>query len=361
MTSPISRTVTLHPVCGRARFTGCDDLLEGVLSILRGWKVRHLPAARRLSATMRVKRTPRGYRRVSPWRSTPSLVREKIRPNLVEAICGFHFELIDWYLRDHSDQLCIHGAAALFEPGLVVFPAVQRVGKSVLTVDLAHRGIPIYCDDVLPVDIATREGIALGILPRLRPPLPPDASRALHAFVAAHEGPHYRNRLYVAVPDDVMVPYGARAPIAGVVLLERKPGVRPSVEDVDPAEALEAIILQNFALEAPPERVLDTLFAIVSGASCRRLRYERAEQGAALLIETFGRPSKSARTRRRVTPRPEPAMRRNAKVRTASRSAEAARSPAPTKAPKRKAPKQKAPKKNASKAAGRAPRSERRR
>jgi hypothetical protein len=357
MTPPISRTVALHPVCGRARFTGCDDLLEGVLSILRGWKVRRLPAARRLPATMRVKRTPRGYRRVSPWRSTPSLVREKIRPNLVEAICGFHFELIDWYLRDHPDQLCIHGAAALFKPGLVVFPAVQRVGKSVLTVDLAHRGIPIYCDDVLPVDLATREGIALGILPRLRPPLPPDASRALHAFVAAHEGPHYRNRLYVAVPDDVMVPYGARAPIAGVVLLERKPGVRPSIEDVDPAEALEAIILQNFALEAPPERVLDTLLAIVSGASCRRLRYERAEQGAALLIETFGRPGESARTRRRVTPRPESAMPRNAKVRTASKSARKGRSPAP----KVKAPKGKAPTKNATNAAGRTPGAERRR
>lgn len=296
------RTLTLEPVCGRARFTDCDDLLEGVLSILRGWKVKHLPASPRLAATMRVKRTRRGYRRVSPWRSSPSLAREKIRRTVVEAICGFHFELIDWYLRDRPDELCVHGAAALFKPGLIVFPAVQRVGKSMLTVDLARRGIPIYCDDVLPVDIASREGIALGMLPRLRPPLPSDASSALHAYVEAHRGPGYRNRLYVAVPDDVMVPYGARSPIAGVVLLERVPGVTASITAVDPAEALEAIILQNFATEPPAERVLDTLYDIVSRGLCRRLRYARAEDAAALLIESFGRPLVPAN-------RPRPARR----------------------------------------------------
>ena len=251
-------------------------------------------------ATVRLKLTRRGYRRVSPWRSSPSLAREKIRKTLVGALCGFHFELIDWFLRDHPDQLCIHGAAALFEPGLVVFPAVQRVGKSVLTVDLARRGVPIYCDDVLPVGIESRRGFALGILPRLRPPLPPDVSPALRAYVEAHSGPGQGNRLYVTIPDDVLVPYGAVAPIGGVVLLERESGVKASIADVDPAEALEAIILQNFALEAPAERVLDTLHDIVSRASCRRLRYGRAEDAAALLIDTFGRHKAPAAAPRRT-------------------------------------------------------------
>ena len=278
----------LGPLGAPVRFTDCPELVEAVRTILPGWDVKDVGGLLGPRPAMRIRRTPRGYRRVSRWKDRPSLVREKIRSTVVGALCGFHFELIDWYAEEHPDELCLHAAAARFGDGLVVFPALGHAGKSVLTVALASLGVPIYGDDVVPIDLRTRRGVALGIVPRLRPPLPLDVSPRLRAFVRDHAGPGLRNRLYVTIPPGTLAPLGETAPVKGVVLLERGEVRAPRLGDVDPAEALETLILQNFSLQAPTDRVLDALHAVVLGARCRRLRYRRSEEAATLLRDEVG-------------------------------------------------------------------------
>jgi hypothetical protein len=239
---------------------------------------------------------------VSRWRDRPSLVREKIRETVVGALCGFHFELIDWYAEEHPGVLCLHAAAAVLGDGLVLFPAVQKAGKSVLTVALAARGVEVYADDVVPVDLATRRGLALGIVPRLRVPLPPNASPGFRRFVAAHRGPGHRNRQYLALPDAVMAPLGATAPVRRIVILERRRSGPAALAPIDPADALEALLLQNFTWRAGAPAVLDALHAVVAGATCHRLRFARSDEAADLLVGAFagGRPARPRARRRRV-------------------------------------------------------------
>lgn len=290
--------LVLGPLTAPVRFTDCPELVEAVRTILPGWSVKDVTGADVPRPLMRIRRTEKGYRRVSRWKNRPSLVREKVRSTVVGALCGFHFELIDWYAEEHPDQLCLHAAAVQLGEGLVVFPALARAGKSVLTATLASLGVRVYGDDVVPVDVRTRRGVALGIVPRLRPPLPPDVSSRLRAFVRSHAGPGYRNRLYVTIPSATLAPLGETAPVKGIVLLERGDEGSARVEDVDPAEALETLILQNFSLETPTDRVLDALHAVVLGARCCRLRYTRSEEAAALLLAEFGaRVPKSTRAR----------------------------------------------------------------
>jgi hypothetical protein len=294
-----ARTIAFSPLSAPARFSGCDDLVAALGTILSGWDLRDVAPRADRRPVLRLSRTRDGrYRRVSPWRDRPSLVREKVRRTLVEALCGAHFELIDWYAREHRDELCLHAAAVSFD-GLVVFPAVQRAGKSVLTVELARRGVPVFGDDVVPVDLASARGIALGIAPRLRPPLPEGASPALRAFVEAHRGPGRKNRLYVALPEGRLVPFGASAPVRAVVLLDRRPRGRATLSEADPADALETLVLQNFQPEVPAPRAFDVLHRVASGAECLRLSYARTEDAADRLVERFwGRAAATPRAAR---------------------------------------------------------------
>lgn len=301
--SPRSRLVRLGPFEAPVRFTGCDDLLAALRSIVHGWRVTPLDPRTAPAPPLRVSRSRHGYRRVSSRHDRAWKARQKERRTLIEALCGLHAELLDWYLEAHPHDLFVHGAAVRFGRRLVLFPALAKAGKSTLTVHLAAAGYTVFTDDVLPIDTATARGFALGITTRLRPPLPAGLGRAFHAFVRRRAGLSNKNRLYVRLERGELAPLGATAPVGGVVLLEREPGARARLTAIDPADALERVILQQYARDRPSPLILDTLARVVEGSACYRLRYARCAPAVALLRAAFG-PPRSAAARPSDTPRP---------------------------------------------------------
>lgn len=292
-----SSLLRLGPFAEPVRFTGCDDLIDALRTIVRGWGIAPAPPGQ--APAMRVRRTRRGYRRVSTRLNTTALAREKERRTLVEALCGLHGELIDWYVEAHPEHLFIHGAAVRFGPRLVVFPALAKAGKSTLTVHMAAHGHTVFSDDVVPIDTTTARGLALGIVPRLRPPLPPSLGPRFHAFVRARAGHGRSNRLYVTLRGRELAPYGEEAPIGGIVLLERRAGARAMLERIDPADALEKIILQNFARDRPSPLILGTLARITESSACYAMRYARVDSAVAQLERAFGAARRPAAPRSR--------------------------------------------------------------
>ena len=278
------RLLRFGPLSRPVRFTACEELIAPLQSIFRGWDIADVAEG---SPLVRLKKTRRGYRRVSPWLTTPSRCRDKIRETVVGAICGFHFELIDWYLAEHPHQLFVHGAAVEFGDQLALFPATAKAGKSTLSVQLAADGRRIYCDDVLPIDVQTLHGIALGIVPRLRPPWPDGASEVFRRFVEDREGPNRGNRYYVDTRDGELAPLGSEAPIGAVVLLDRREDGPARLMPVDPADALEQIIVQNFAVDVPSPRILDALHRVVTASPCYDLMYASTAEASALLRHAF--------------------------------------------------------------------------
>lgn len=286
---PHHRFVQLADLSGPVRFSGCDDLVDAIGSILHGWDLRDVPAGAAGWSPMRVARVREGYRRVTTRHPTPSRSRDKLRPDLVSALCGFHFELIDWFIDEHADRTYLHGAGVEATDGLTLFPALAKAGKSTLTVALAAAGQRIHTDDVVPIDLETGEAVALGIAPRLRPPLPENAP-ALRTFVQAHSGPARGNRQYVRLPEGRLAPLGARTPIRRIVLLKRKKAGAARLKPVSASDALERIILQNFTRELPAGDILDTLHRVVEAADCYKLRYGAVDDavGALATIHTDG-------------------------------------------------------------------------
>ena len=288
--------LAIGEMSGPVRFTGCDELARGIAAIFRGWNIREIPAAGAPGPAIRIRKTRRGYQRVSRRLSKPSLCRAKIRRGKVAAICGFHYEFVGWFAEENPELLYVHCAAAEFDGGLVVFPSTWRAGKSILSVQLAAAGARVFCDDVLPIGGSNNFGMALGILPRLRLPMPEGLDPGFRDFLRHRRGPRDSHHLYVSLTDDELAPFGTQAPVRGIVMLQRDPEANPELVPEEKSETLRQVISQNFALEAPALEILDRLQAITAEADCFTLRYANGEQAMRLLQAAFGEPTNQPRS-----------------------------------------------------------------
>ena len=217
----------------------------------------------------------------------PSACREKIRANVLRAVGVCHSELMHLYLCEHPTLMCLHAGAAAFDQGLVVLAGTHRAGKSTLVAGLAAAGVPVFCDDVLPIDDEGR-GVAIGFVPRLRLPLPDDLSRTFHDFLARRRGLENARNLYVDLRAEECAPLGARAPIRGVVVLERDPAAAPAITPIKKSEALRRLIVRNIASDVTAVDFVDRLHGIVAGAPCFCVRYATCDEAVRLLQLEFG-------------------------------------------------------------------------
>ena len=260
----------------------CHELAAGIAAVLRGWRIDEVPAEAHASPAITIRGTEDGYRRESEW-----LTEAVEFDDAVDAVCDFLVDLIKAFVADTPPLLCLHSAAVTIGDGLVMFPSPYRAGKSTLVIHLAAAGARVFADDVLPLG-AGNEGLAPGILPRLRLPLRDDAGEAFHRFIDRRRGPANDHYLYVALTEEELAPREIGAPIRGIVLLERMPAARPELLEVGAGEVLKRTIMRDFAYEVSALDALERLHAVVAGARCFTLRYDDGEQAARLLCEAFG-------------------------------------------------------------------------
>lgn len=267
-------------------FERCPELADAFSRILRGWDLSTDTAGGNPIGT--VSRDQSGF----SWTSDDTPLPEgwELAPprTVMEALCDLHFELIDWFLDAHPEHLCMHCAAAEFPSGLVVFPSPTKAGKSTLTLQLAAAGQRIFCDDVLPLEPGKGHGFALGILPRIRLPLPAAVREELETFLDARAGIHDSHYHYVDLAKPELAPLGTSAPVAGLVLLERRNASPARLEPVSHGEMLKLIIRRNFADVVPAPDIFDRLHGLAGGVPRFRLVYSRGRDAIRLLQQEFG-------------------------------------------------------------------------
>ena len=150
----------------------------------------------------------------------------------------------------------------------------------------------VFCDDVLPID-GEGCGVAIGFVPRLRLPMADDLSRAFHDFVDTRRGVESSRNLYMDLRDEECARLGARAPVNGVVVLDRDPAAAPMITPIKKSEALKRLIVRNIASDVTAVDFVDRLHGIVAGGPCFSLRYARCDEAVSLREGEFG--SASAR------------------------------------------------------------------
>lgn len=269
---------------GHLRMQDAAEAEAALRAVLRGWFPRtEDPAA--AGGDGAVLGTIRGtgdgrHSAESPWLDGPL-----DRLTAASAACCAVADLAQAFFHQRPGTLALHCGAARIGGRLVAFGGPARTGKSTLISRLsAEPDVEILTDDVLPV-LADGLAFGLGILPRLRLPLPAGASPLFRAHVDRHMTVADRRYGYVDAP--TVAPHGTRAALRVFVVLTREPGARAAFHRIETPEAMRHMIARNMT-RGPG--VFGRLAALAEGLTCLRLVYEDLEEAVELIRRAFAGP-----------------------------------------------------------------------
>ena len=264
-------------------FINSESLYRYIFTILRDWEIKKIDPRDQQRPVITIRKTGSGFQRRSRWLSKPKIFR-----NPIGTVCDFIVDLIHAYIADNEGLLCLHCAAVKFNQGLVVFPNTYRAGKSILSLKLVSCGGQLFTDDVLPITSQGNFGMALGILPRLRLPLPEALGEAFSNFAFKHAGPKNERYLYLKLSKREQALLGTTAPIRGITILQRDTAAKPALMKAKKSTVVRDVILRNFARQNPALEIVDRLYSIAEKAECYTLRYATLDQAVELLEDAFG-------------------------------------------------------------------------
>jgi hypothetical protein len=273
----------LHGLTRPLHFNPGAEHIAGMLaSVLVGWPIEPCTASQSPLLTISVAAEEILIER----HDDGALFRE---PSAVSAVCTLVVEIVDALAAATPGLACLHAAAAEFSGQLVLFPATHRAGKSTLMARLSAGGRRVFADDILPFDLGSGEAVATGCLPRLRLPLPRNASPEFSDQVSRNTGISDGCYAYLAPPDEVAsVRFGERRRLGAVVLLDRrKRRVAARLEPAAPDGALLEILMRNTRGDRDAALLVSTFAAIVGGIPVLRLVYFDLDDAARCLDNAF--------------------------------------------------------------------------
>ena len=260
----------------------CDELHAHVKCIFRDLTIERVETEAWEDSQITIRKTRDGYERSSHWLDHPVVHYDPI-----DAVCDLTVDLIHAFVTDQPGFLCLHSAAVLFKKGLFLFPSTYRAGKSTLSLHLAFNGISLFTDDALPVTADNNAGMATGLYPRLRIPLPQSVSEDFKNYVRQRIVLRNDRYCYISLNKNEQLPFGTTAPINGVILLNLDSKKNMGLTPVSKKEAVKEIILRNFARQNKALDIVERIYSIVESASCYRLTYSDPDRAAKLLIQNF--------------------------------------------------------------------------
>ena len=270
-------------------FIDCDSIAVGFRSILRGWDIVEVPFDPDTPAYMVFEKRDYGYHWDAPWIADKNRRVEDPSVSVMDAVCDFHYEFIDWFVDQNPDHFCLHMAGVEFDGKAVVFPCVQKAGKSTLALHLSMLGHRLLGDDVVAMSTSGGKAISLGLLPRMRLPLPKAViGKKFKDFIDARQGLSDRHWQYVDLSQAELAPLWTELPVAGIVLLERGADGPPTLVELSKSDAIKALIDRNFGQLRNPDLIFDALRDVSQQCQTRLLRFSRPDDAAKLLQKEFG-------------------------------------------------------------------------
>ena len=228
------------------------------------------------------------------WQGERTTPDEFYIPSATSAVCSVVGELIGYYLELQPELLGLHCAAVEIAGRLVLFPEDSRAGKSTLSAAFMAAGYRVFGDDVLALT-AQGEGVAMGVAPRLRLPLPTSFSAEFSAYLAESIRLADDRYGFVLPVDAPLAPHAERAPVGTIVLLERYSDelihTEPELIRLPVGEGLLQLLCQNFAYEASGKELIDFLLPLMQHSSCYLLRYGEPLTAARYVARSLQQPA----------------------------------------------------------------------
>jgi hypothetical protein len=264
---------------------GGDDLaaLKSELGrLLPGWA--HADDLAAIAADITVVRAATGYDVRARIKGCESLSAE----NLWEAGYQTTSALFHLAAAAGPDQWVAHAGAVERDGRLILFFGDTMAGKSSLALHLAAAGRRIFGDDRMIVaapQSGPPTGSALGLARKLRLPLPEDFDPAAVAYARARQmAQTAEDVVYLRADGADVAPFGARLPIAAVVMLDRRPEAAPAISAIGAAEAVRRLIALSMAPHLSAGEQLALLARLVGAVPVLRLSAPGSAAAAAALL-----------------------------------------------------------------------------
>lgn len=271
------------PRLGRClRVEGAPEVVEALAQAMPGWPMTLHPAQGQ-APELYIYRDADGL-----WQGSHDEADELDLPSSASAVCRLVGELVGRRLAVDTSLLGLHCGSVQTAGQLVVFPESSKAGKSTLSVAFAAAGYRVFGDDVLGLT-AQGEGVAMGMAPRLRMPLPGSFSTEFVEYAERHAGPEDEGYRFVIPAAGCLAGYAEASPIGTIVLLERAAQiVEPQVLMLSTGEGLLQLLWQNFAAsDTPNQALLERLLPLVDRVQCLLLRYSEPLAGARHLAKVI--------------------------------------------------------------------------
>lgn len=262
-----------------ARLVGCPELAGDTKSVVVGWDVTSRPVTAadcHPDPMVVIEHAADGYAVVS---SEKGLVGQ----SHVEAISAVMWHLVRELYLQRSDTIPLHCGSFCLNGHLIGVSGPSGMGKSTFTARLcAEPDCLVFGDDIL---LARTDGTAsgVGVLPRLRPPLPLTASDAFRSFVERSDAPKDAQYQYISCAN--AAPVGSEGRMSAFVILSRRPEIAaPYFVGLTPQQMFMEWIGASVARNASDFGAhLDRLEALARLVPCYRLVYSDLEAAVELL------------------------------------------------------------------------------
>lgn len=215
--------------------------------------------------------------------------------NPYDAANGLAGGLISVFVSRDPQMVCLHAGAARVGDGLVVVIGDSFAGKSSVALHLAVLGNRFFGDDQIAVTLENpSQGMCLGLMPKVRLPLPEDCGDAFREFVDGYSSMQGDDMAYLKLWEGEAGTFGETAPVRALVFLDRGEAGDSELRPASHPELVKAMVRTAFAPHIPSPDLLAGLTRLADAAEAYHLRFSSSRDAAALLSREFRKPDSGA-------------------------------------------------------------------
>ena len=221
--------------------------------------------------------------------------------NPYDAANGLAGGLISVFVGRNPRMICLHAGAARIDDGLVVVIGDSFAGKSSVALHLAVLGHRFFGDDQIGVTLDNPSlGLCLGLMPKIRLPLPEDCGDPFREFVEGYSSMQGDDMAYLKLWEGEAGTFGDTVPVRALVFLDRKDSATgddgPRLHAASRPELVKTMIRTAFAPHVASHVLLVGLTRLAHAADSYHLTFSSSRDAAELLSSEFrGTPMETVR------------------------------------------------------------------
>ncbi len=208
--------------------------------------------------------------------------------NPYDAANGLAGALISIHVARRPDTVCLHAGAARIGGELAVVIGDSFAGKSSVALHLAVLGHRFFGDDQIALTLGSPPvGTCLGLMPKVRTPLPEDCGDAFREFVDGYTAMEGDGVAYLKLWDGEAGTFGETAPVRALILLDRRSDAASDLVPATGSELMKTLMSTAFAPHIEAADLLRGLAGLAEAAELYRLTFSSSREAASLLSARF--------------------------------------------------------------------------